>query len=358
MRKLIPAVLILATLGFPAFAVGTASATTIGQLVPAHSHWDVRNADHELKICYTILGHSSGQGSTIAFIPLREQDSQNFMQLTITTTGFKLQRRVNGVFTTVTPSVSTALPHGTDGQEIMFDYVQQGADLYLYALNADLSRGALQYQWHDPTYPVGVNISYYTSPHWGGKWDFVHGTPLDGIGMPHDIEGLVQDARNHPSQTGASTFDDPTPAGGSVTDITNRDVATVAAGLASGPKYSYGIDVSGTGTGTFDYRDPGASGNEKFWAAGYYRLTVPSSSSSMATIKRYSASGTLVHTWTASAGGNGHYILVLDGADQGLYKDDPVNAILALTDDGPQSGVRVRVRPSTQTWSFTAAPSS
>jgi hypothetical protein len=302
-----------------------------------------------LKFCYTILGPTSGAGSTIAFIPLREKDSQNFLQLTITTSGFKLRRRVNGTFTDVKPDVSTPLPHGTPGQEIMGDFVEIGSDFYLYALNPDLSRGPLQYHWHDSTYPVGVNISYYTSPHWAGTWDFVRGQPLDNVGMPHQIHDLTQDARNHPSVTGAATFDDSHPASGSISDITNRDVATVNVGLPSGMNYTYSFHVNGSvaDSGYVDYRDPGSSSNEKFWQAGWYRLKVAGTKT---TIQRFTGSGTAGQIWTASSGGAGSYLLVLRGSDQTLYKNG--TQVLHANDGGPSSGVRVRFRPGNQTWSF------
>lgn len=328
----------------------SASAATIGQLIPGHSHWDVKNVDHQLQVCYTVMATpTTGAGSTIAFIPHREVDSQNFMQLDITKTGFRLKRRVASVFTTVTPDPAVPTPVltlGTVGQDIMFQYEMRGADFYLYQLLPDLTRGALWYHWYDTTYPSGVNISYYTQPHWFGSWDFVHGKTLDGIGWPHEITGLAQDARNHPAIiTGQNTFDSTTPASGGVTGVNNSLGGSPTFGLASGANYTYTINVAGTGSGSFDFRDPAVPENV-FWGASFYRLKVGTS----ATIQRFNGA-TAGATYTATQGGPGSYTLTLTGADMNLSKAGI--PILHVNDGGPQSGVRVRIIPSTQTWSWT-----
>ena len=166
--------------------------------------------------------------------------------------------------------------------------------------------------------------------------------------MPHDVGHLVQDARNHPSVTGAPTSDDPTPANGGVSQITNEDTSTPQFGLASGSDYRYDATVSGSGSGYMDFRDPGDTSNERFFRHGWYRLNVPSDGD--ASIQRFAGAGTLVATHMASAGGPGGYSLEMHGHAFTLAKAG--TRILAFTDSGPTSGLRVRVVPRTQTWSF------
>jgi len=190
-----------------------------------------------------------------------------------------------------------------------------------------------------------VSASYYTIFGWFGKWDFVHGFPLNGgNGAPHDIADLAQDARNHPQVGTESTFDDPTPASGDVNDITGNSTF----GLPSGTNYTYSITVTGTGNGTFDFRDPGASSNTVFFTNSYYRLKI----GNPATIQRYNGS-TAGTTYTATGGGAGTYTLQLIGPDIYL-KNSAGTTILHVNDGGPQSGLRLRVIPSNvQVWSFT-----
>lgn len=327
-----------------------AQAATIGQSIPAHSHWDVRHHDHQLQICYTLQATppTTGVGSTIAWIPHREKDSQNFMQLDITRTGFKLEKRTAGVFTTIVPDAAVPNPHltfGTAGQEIMFQYEMRGADFFLYELLPGNVRGTLWYHWTDSSYPDGMNFSYYTAPQYFGEWDFIHGRPLDNVGMPHDASSLMQDARKHPAvATTQNTYDDPTPASGGVSGISAVLGGSPTFGLASGTNYTYSIDVTGAGSGTFDFRDPVPE--NLFFNAGWYRLTI----GNPATLRRYNGS-TAGAKWSATAGGPGAYTLTLTGGDMTLAKAGV--KVLQVNDGGPTSGVRVRVRPSTSTWAWT-----
>jgi hypothetical protein len=319
------------------------------ELSPAHSHWDVHSyTNHEIQFCYDPTAIDPGAGNTLAFMPLREQDAQNFMQLNIQRDGFALQKRVNGTLSTVSPSFSTSgLGHGV-GNDIMVDFVMAGSTYTLYQLNRSLSRGAELYQWHDSTYSVGVNISYYTEPYVAGTWDFVHAFPIDGgIGEPHDIFGLHQDATNHDSVTGLTTFDDPTPADGGATDITTSSTF----GLPSGAKYVYKIRKTGsTGNGSFDFRDPGDSGNELFFQNSYYRFRTDQPGGK-ATLQRFNGS-TPGTTYTASSGGPGTYTLSLQGSDM-YVKDSSGRVILHVNDGGPQSGLRVRVMPASgESWTW------
>jgi hypothetical protein len=260
-------------------------------------------------------------------------------------------KRIGGVATQLTSTLpNPGLTFGV-GSDIMYDYVMVNrtdgsgiTDYDLYQLNANGTRGAHWYHWQDSTYSSGVSASYYTIKGWEGEWEFVHGFPLNGgDGAPHDLTGLAQDARAHAQVASETTFDDPTPADGDA----NLIVSKATFGLASGTNYTYGITVSGSGSGTFDFRDPGANDNSVFFTSSYYRLKI----GNPASIQRFvgSTAGT---TWTASSGGPGTYTLQVIGPD--IYLKKSGTTILHVNDGGPQSGLRVRVTPATgQTWSFT-----
>lgn len=324
---------------------GQASA---GTLISAHSHWDIHlYKDHEIKACYAVQSNATGFGSEIMHLPFREVDNLNQMDLHMFTTGFTLVRRVAGVSTTITPDPAVPNPNLTigPGSDVMFDLVMISFDFYLYKLNPDLSRGTLWYHWFDSTskFPTGVNISYYTVHHWFGIWEFVHGAPLDSTGYPHNITMLSQDARNHPAFGSESTFDDTTPASGDASNITG---ATATFGLPSGTNYLYTITTTGSGSALFDFRDPEI--NDAFFTGGWYRLNLGVHPK----IQRYNGT-TLAATYSATTGGGaGTYTLQLVGPD--IYLKDSLGATLVhVNDGGPQSGVRVRINPSTQTVSWT-----
>lgn len=325
------------------------SNAAVGDTISAHSHWDVHQySDHEIQLCYEPIAKTAAAGSLIAHVPMREVDSQNFMDLLIRTDGIALKRRVAGSTVTVTPTFSTAHTFGP-GSDIMLDVTMIGSTFTVYELLPGLARGDKWYQWTDPTYPTGVNISYYTVPGWQGLWDFVHAFPVNGgIGEPHDINGLSQDARNHQAVGTEATFDDPTPASGGATDIGTSSTF----GLASGVNYTYTLSVTGAGTGYMDFRDPGAASNSKFFQAGWYRFTPGSTA---ATVKRYTGIGTLAATYTASSGGAGAYTLSLTGPNIVVKKG--AATILTVNDPaGNSSGLRVRVAPASGqafTWTGT-----
>jgi len=316
--------------------------------ISAHSHWDVDlghpYTDFEFQVCYLIVGRNSAvAGSEIANLPMREVNGQNNMELRTRTDGFQLVYRVSGVAYTLASSLPN--PHLTFGvgSDVMYDFVMVGKDFDLYQLNADGSRGAHWYHWVDSHYPSGVSASYYTIKGWQGLWDFVHGRPLNGkTGAPHDLAGLAQDARAHAKGGTKGTFDDPTPASGNVNGITGH--ATF--GLPSGSLYTYTITAT-AGSGSFDFRDPGAADNSVFFTSGYYRLRL----GTPATLQRFVGS-TAGAIYKATAGGAGTYQLVLAGPD--IYLRNAVGAtILHVNDGGPQSGLRVRVTPSSgQGWGF------
>jgi hypothetical protein len=351
-RRTLLAVVALTTAGL--LLPVPASAATIGQLIPAHSHWDVHDyRDHQVDICYMVTHPPADDaGNLIAFLPLREVDAKNFMQLEIRKTGFQLRKRIAGTFTTVTPSVAPpVMTLGTVGQLIMFRFTMVGDRYELYELHhgdqpGELHQGPLLGQWYDATYPTGVNISYYTQPKWAGKWNFVHGRPLDNTGQPHDIFQLVQDSRSHPSVRGEDTFDDPTPADGGSDGIAGTSSANF--GLPHGPNYRFAITVSGSSTtpGTFDFRDP-VSADVRYFVADFYRLTVASSSMRLT---RYNGA-TAGQVWTVNIGGPGDYEIGTAGPVITVKKSDVT--LLTVNDGGPQSGIRVRVRPGTQAWSWT-----
>src|SRR4051794_24926036 len=62
--------------------------------VPAHSHWDDPNGNYELDFCLVV--EKAPQSGTISYIPLREQDAQDYMALHITTNGLTLESRIKG----------------------------------------------------------------------------------------------------------------------------------------------------------------------------------------------------------------------------------------------------------------------
>lgn len=339
------------------FAIGallcSTAAPATGSLLTGHSHWDDPNANYELKICYDVLGNTPGFGSVIAHIPFREQTAANFYDLRITTSGFQLERRVNNVATTIAPSFSTPHTFGV-GSDIMFDLVAEGNTFTLYQLNDNNTRGPEWYQWQDDTYSRGVNISYYTVNHWDGRWDNIFATALDDIGINHQIHGLLQDARNVPAQTsGEVTFDSDAPASGSVEGVTQAKAgSTETWGLASGPQYTYALTVDHPGTGRFDFRDPAGADLASFFADSFYRLTLGTTPA----IQRFvgSSPGTVYKAPTGT-GVAGTYRLDLDGPTITLVAPSG-QTLITVDDGGPQSGVRVRLSPGDQTWTWVGVP--
>jgi hypothetical protein len=325
------------------------AASGSGTLLSGHSHWDDPNANYEIKTCYDVLGNNGSAGSEIMHIPFREQDSNNFYDLQLFKTGFKLSVRVNGNYTTVTPMFSTPMTVGV-GSEVMFDFVVQGDTFTLYNLNDDNTRGAELYQWTNSTYSRGVNISYYTVSGWEGRWDNVFATPLDNVGVGHVIHGLLQDAREVPQQvSGEVTFDSTVPANGSVTGVTAaKSGSTQTWGLPSGDTYTYAITVNQAGTGHFDFRDPASANLDDFFTSSYYRLSLGSTPY----IQRFngSAAGTK-YSAPAGTGGGGTYRLNLLGGTITLIAPNGAT-LVAVNDGGPTSGVRVRLAPGNQTWSW------
>lgn len=325
----------------------TASAASLDS---GHSHWDIHSyTDFEFKVCYEVQAlPATGFSSEIANLPMREVDAKNNMELRTRQDGFQLVHRINGVATTIVSTLpNPGLTFGTVGQQIMYDFVIQGSSFDLYQLNANGTRGTHWYNWVDTTYPSGVSASYYTIGGWFGKWDFVHGAPINGgAGAPHDISGLSQDARSHTQFSTEVTFDDPAPATGDANSIVGPGSPTF--GLSSGTNYTYTITEAGSGTGSFDFRDPGANNNSVFFTSSYYRLRL----GTLATIQRYVGS-TASTTYTATSGGPGSYTIQMIGPD--IYLKNSVGTtILHVNDGGPQSGLRIRIIPSTgQTWSWT-----
>ena len=322
-----------------------------GTQLTAHSHWDDPNASYEIKACYDVLANTVDAGSEIAHIPFREQDAPNFYDLLIRTDGFQLKRRINNVAATVQPTFSTPHSFGV-GSGIMFDFVAQGSTFSLYQLlgTADNPvRGPLWYQWSDSTYSRGVNISYYTVHGWDGKWDNLVATPLDNVGVGHDIHGFVQDARNV-SGSGV-TFDSTIPANGGVTGASQAKSGSSATwGLPSGPDYTYAITVDKAGTGHFDFRAPAsnADGSGDYFTSSFYRLTLGSTP----TIQRFNGSSPgQVYSASAATGGAGTYTLRLNGPAITLVSPAG-KALVTVNDGGPQTGVRVRLTPGDQTWSW------
>jgi hypothetical protein len=335
---------------FPLLSGGSKAA--VGGMLTGHSHWDDPNGDYEIQICYDVLGNSDGFTSEIAHIPFREQDAPNFYDLVITTSGFKLTRRINNVPTEVKPTFQTPHTFGV-GSGIMFDLVAQGSTFTLYQLLGTPTnpiRGPEWYQWHDSTYSRGVNVSYYTVAHWDGKWDNVTATPLDGFGVGHKIHGLEQDARNVPGS--GATFDSPTPAEGSVTGAsTAKNGSQATYGLASGSKYTYTLTVDKAGTGHFDFRDPASSsdGTGSYFASSFYRLTLGTTPQ----IQRFNgSSASTVYKAPAGSGGAGTYGLQLDGGKITL-ENAAGTSLISFDDGGPQSGIRVRLVFGDQVWSWT-----
>jgi len=335
---------------FPLLSGGSNAA--VGGMLTGHSHWDDPNGDYELQICYDVLGNSSGFTPEIAHIPFREQDAPNFYDLVITTSGFKLMRRINNVPAEVAPSFQTPHTFGV-GSGIMFDFVAQGSTFTLYQLLGTPTnpiRGPEWYQWHDSTYSRGVNVSYYTVAHWDGKWDNVTATPLDGFGVGHKIHALEQDARNVPGS--GATFDSPIPAEGGVTGAsTAKNGSQATYGLASGSKYTYTLTVDKPGTGHFDFRDPSSSsdGTGSYFASSFYRLTLGTTPQ----IQRFNgSSASTVYRAPVGSGGAGTYVLQLDGGAVSLA-NTAGTPLISFDDGGPQSGVRVRLVFGDQVWSWT-----
>jgi hypothetical protein len=336
--------LVLAVLG-----TTTVSATTYDS---AHSHWDIhRYTDFEFQVCYAVTAQNTAiSTSEIANLPVREQDGQNNIELRTRTNGLQLVYRINGVATQLTSSLANpGLTFGV-GSDVMYDLVIHGNTYDVYQLLSDgHSRGAHWYSWTDSHYASGVSASYYTIKGWQGTWEFVHGFPINGgAGAPHDLLNVVQDARNHPQVGTEATFDDPTPAGGDANSIISGGSPTF--GLASGTNYTYTITESGSGSGTFDFRDPGSSNNAVFFTSSYYRLTL----TSPAKIQRFVGS-TASTVYTASSGGPGTYTVQMIGPDIYL-KNAGGTIILHVNDGGPQSGLRVRLTPSSgQVWNWAGA---
>lgn len=343
MKRLFFLIIAIFALYITANASGTGSS-----LLPAHSHWDDPNVDYEIKACYIPIAAASGAGSTYGWIPFREVDSQNFMQLEMTKTGLVMKKRVSGTFTTLTPKFKTTHSFGL-GQPIMYDLVAQGSTFTVYALNTDDSRGAEWYQWSDSTYPKGVNISYYTQNHYYGEWVDVTTKPLDSNGVGHNISKLFQDARNV-TGTGA-TFDSAIPANGGVTGISYaKNGGSPQFGLPHGANYTFKITVDKIGTGHFDFRDPAteSQGTGGYFKNSYYRLTLGTTP----TIQRYNGS-TAGKVYKANGtGGAGTYTLQTVGPNIILYAPNGSN-ILSVNDGGPQFGLRVRISPGNQIWTWT-----
>ena len=330
---------------FAASAVQAGGSQAAGRLVPAHSHWDGPNGNFELKACYAPSGKAVGAASTIAYLPFRAQNAKSYMQLSLTTGGYVLQRRVSGTITMLKPDISPARLSFGVGSEIMFDLVASGADYTLYDLNPDLSRGRKLYHWRDTTYARGSYISYYTQPRWAGTWDFVHAIPSDSSTVKHDITHLVQDARDHPADGNATTFDSSLPASGGQSGIRGTQQTF---GLPSGPNYLYHFTVTGSGTGHVDFRDP-LSASGTFFAAGYYRLNLGRGAP---TIQQIDGASSVAATYRGAGSGPGTYVLTLSGGNLDLTQAGKL--LLHVDDGGPHWGARLRVVPARgQTWSWT-----
>lgn len=344
MKSLSAALATLAALLLPVGATAT--------LIPAHSHWDVaRYNNHEVKFCYAVQAKKTDNGTPsaiISFLPLREVDSQNFMELDLRQDGFAMRRRVSGTFTTVTPTFKDGLNHAHGvGSDIMVDFTMVGSTYSLYNLNADNSRGALIEQWQDSTYPSGVNISYYTQPRWEGIWEFVHAFPIQGgTGQPHDITNLLQDARNHNKVLSEATFDDPTPANGNATGIT----ASSTFGLPSGSAYHYTVTMSGPAGGKFDFRDPADYSRSSPFFYDHYRLNL----SSTPTIQHVKTGATTTTVnGQVGTGGAGTYTIALSGSSITVQK---LGTTILSVSGANTSGVRVRVSPASgQKWSWSGS---
>ncbi len=340
MRQLIGTlVAVLALVAIPAGA-------TSSKLVPAHSHWDGTNNDYELKFCFKARAAAPGAGPMFGYLPFRAQDSQNYLQLDLTTTGYKLEKRISGNQTVIAPDVApAAAPRFGVGSDLMVDLVAQGPDITVYSLNANQSRGTRLYHWRDSTYLTGKYISYYTQPKWESYWEFVHLIPLDSASERHDIRDLTQDARNATSPGGAATFDDAHPsAGGS----TNRGHSETY-GIAQAGRYNLTFTVTGSGTGHVDFLDPVTDG--KFFTSGFYRLNIGSSSSLQLFVGTSPSK-----TWTLGKGGPGAYKVALNGSAVTVSRN---GAVIGTGSGGPSSGVRLRMNPApTQTWVWKGAPAS
>jgi hypothetical protein len=323
-----------------ALAVPLSGSSTTG-LVPAHSHWDGVNNDYELKFSFTPQAAAAGAGTTFGWIPFRAQDSQEYLQLDLTTAGYKLEKRFVGGQTVIAPDFKTAQKFGA-GTEMLADLVVQGSSITLYAMSDTQARGAKLYHWTSTLYPHGKYISYYTQLRWFGYWEFVHEIPLDSSSEPHDILDLTQDARATSSPGGSATFDDPHPSSGGAT---NRG-HTETYGIAHAGVYTFVFNVSGSGTGHADFLDPAVNG--KFFAAGFYRLNVGAKS----TLQRMTGSGTLAQTWALSQSGAGVYTVALNGSQVTVSKGATV---VGHGSGGPSSGIRLRISAPTQTWVWTGA---
>ena len=309
------------------------AANTFGD--SGHSHFDVHNyANHEVTFCYKITGQALGASGEIFNLPHREVNGSNNMELRGYQDGMHLVRRVGGVATTLTSSLPNPNLKFGVGTEVMFDYTMIGSTFTLYDYTNKV-RGAALYQWSDTTYPTGVSISYYTIGGWMGVWEEAHGRPLDTTGQPHDINvpGITQDARAHTQVGTEATFDSPSPAPGGTSNL----IANATAGLASGTNYTYTITTTGSGTGFLDTRDPGSSSDTVFFAAGWLRFTP---GGTLATLKRYTGTGTLVDTVTAPWGGAGTYTLQYVGSAATLTKAGSTGSAVSLNNN--TSGLRVR----------------
>jgi hypothetical protein len=326
-----------------------------GGLLTGHSHWDDPNGNYEIEACYEVKANVSGAGSMIAHIPFREQNAPNFYDLQITTSGFKLTKRIHNVSTLIKPTFSTTQQFGV-GSGVMFFLDAVGSTFTVYQANgtqANPVKGAMLDQWSDSTYAKGVNISYYTVNHWDGVWDQIVAKPLDSFGVGHTIHGLEQDAR---AVSGSgNTFDSTLPASASVSGISQaKNGSTATFGLASGPNYTYTFKVDKPGSGHVDFRDPASNpnGSGSYFRNSYYRLSL----SSTPTIQRYngSSAGT-TYKAPSGSGSAGTYTLTLAGPE--IKLTGPTGqTLLSVNDGGPQSGVRLRLTPGDQTWSWTGAP--
>lgn len=311
-----------------------------------HSHFDVHNyANHEITFCYVVTGQAAGATGEIFNLPHRAKNGTSGMELRGYQDGMRLVRRVSGVSTLLKSSLPNPNLKFGVGTEVMFDYTMIGSTFTLYDFTNKV-RGPALYQWTDTTYPTGVSISYYTIGGWMGVWEEAHGRPLDATGKPHDIDapGILQDARSHPKVGTEATFDSPTPAPGGLSSLTSN----ATAGLASGMNYTYTVTTTGSGSGFLDTRDPGLATNTVFWAAGWLRFTP---GGSLATLKRYTGTGTLTNTVTAPWGGAGTYTLTFVGSTATLTKAGATGSAVSLNNN--TSGLRVREQGLTNGQSMT-----
>jgi hypothetical protein len=380
---LICVLMLIPATGARLFVAPSHAYAAVGSAIPVHSHWDDPNQDYEIKACYTPLVKGSGAGSTISFIPVREQNASNFYQLSLTTSGFTFTKRVDRTFYSV-PALHTTTQSFGVNMQIMFDFTEIGNTFTVYTLNADGSRGALLDQWQDNAnaggvapFLQGVNISYYTQPHWKGQWDFFHGIPLDSVGVGHnggsEAYPVVQDATSTHSVCGTDvTHDDTTPAAGEVDNTGLNGLpagqSTINWGLASGANYTYTLTVSGiTASGSYlDFRDPQAPDNT-YWDEGFYRLKL-GTSTSKPTIQRFvsgftanctAASSTSDATHLGNAdGGDGTYTLALTGNVITLSRSGVTLLTVTEPSGDPLSGIRLRLHPSAgEVWTWTGTPS-